>query len=111
VTAEERNEEIASYGIAHQRLVSALDRFPRKAWRFWPARDRPTIHEVLIHIADSEANSYIQSRRLIAEPGSAVPAYDENGWARELRYHDQSTDDVLEPCKWLRHKSYALMQD
>lgn len=110
MTPEERNNKIESYGIAYQRLVSALERFPREMWQFRSAPDRWTIHEILIHIADSEANSYIRCRRFIAEPGSTVLGYDENKWSRDLRYHDQSPDDALQLFKWLRHRSYTLIK-
>ncbi len=111
MTSEERNKKIESYGSAHQTLVEGLKRFPREMWLFRPAPDRWTIHEIVIHIADSEANSYIRCRRLIAEPGSAVLAYDEVKWARDLHYHDQNIDDALELFRWLRHKSYTLIKD
>jgi hypothetical protein len=108
---EDRNQKIESYRTAYQKLVATIAHFPRDMWQFRPAPDRWTIHEILVHIADSEANSYIRCRRLIAEPGSTVLGYDENKWARELRYHEQSTEDALELFKWLRHKSYTLIKD
>jgi hypothetical protein len=111
MTSEERNHKIESYGAAYQRLIAALERFPREMWQFRPSPDRWTIHEIIIHIADSEANSYIRCRRFIAEPGSTVLGYDETKWARDLRYHEQSTDDALELFKWLRHTSYTLIKD
>jgi hypothetical protein len=110
-TPQERSARIESYGRAHTKLVSALERFPREMWQFRPALDRWTIHEIIVHIADSEANSYIRCRRFLAEPGSAVLGYDEERWARELRYHDRSADDALELFRWLRGASYALIAD
>ncbi len=111
MSPEERKKKIESYGIAHQQLVSALEHLPREMWQFRPAPSRWTIHEILVHIADSEANSYIRCRRFVAEPGSIVLGYDENKWARDLNYHDQGTDDALELFKWLRYKSYILVKD
>jgi len=111
MTPEERHKRIATYGTAYRRLVSALERFPREMWQFRPAPDRWTIHEIIVHIADSEANSYVRCRRFVAEAGSSVLGYDENVWARELRYHAQSTDDALELFRNLRHNSYALIKD
>ncbi|MGB8643975.1 MAG: DinB family protein [Anaerolineae bacterium] len=108
---QERSKKIESYGMAHPQLVAALERFPREMWQFRPAPDRWTIHEIIIHIADSEANSYIRCRRFIAEPGSNVLGYDENKWAHDLHYHEQNADDALELFKWLRHKSYTLIKD
>jgi len=37
-------------------------------------------------------------------------AYDENRWATALHYHDQDTDDALELFKWLRLRTYKLIQ-
>jgi hypothetical protein len=107
---EDRANKIESYGKAYQLLVNALERFPREMWQFRPTPDRWTVHEILVHIADSEANSYIRCRRLLAEPGSAVLGYDEEKWARDLHYHDQSTDEALELFRWLRRKSYTLIE-
>jgi len=111
MTPEERGIKIQSYGTAHQQLLSALQGFPEKIWQFRPAPDRWTIHEIIIHIADSEANSYIRCRCFLAEPGSTVLGYDESKWARELHYHDQSTQESLELFKWLRRKSYTLIKE
>jgi len=109
--SRERSEKIESYGRAHQTLVAALAEFPGEMWQFRPAQERWTIHEIIVHIADSEANSYLRCRRLLAEPGSSVLGYDEAQWARALHYHDQSVGDALELFKWLRHKSYTLVRD
>jgi len=111
MTSEERNRKIESYGSAHEKLIAALKRFPQEMWQFRPAPDRWTIHEIVIHIADSEANSYIRCRRLIAEPGSTVLGYNEMKWAHDLHYHDQNIEDALELFKWLRYKSYTLIKD
>ena len=108
---EERNQKIESYGKAHRRLVAAIKRFPQEMWTFRPSRERWTIHEIIAHIADSEANSYVRCRRLIAEPGSTVLGYDENRWAVNLHYHHQSAADALELFKWLRRSSYTLIKD
>jgi hypothetical protein len=104
-----RQQKLAAYAGAYDELVAALQRCPRAMWQFRPAPDGWTIHETIIHITDSEANSFVRCRRLIAEPGSAVMGYDENVWARRLNYHAQSTDDALELFRWLRHASHALV--
>jgi uncharacterized damage-inducible protein DinB len=110
MTPAERAARIESYGSAHDQLQAALRQFPKEMWHFKAAHDPWSIHEIVVHITDSEANSYIRARRGIAEPGSVVLAYDENGWAAVLHYADQSTDDALELFKWLRRHTYTLIQ-
>lgn len=108
--SEERTQLIESYGNAYQLLTEALQTFPKEMWKWKPAPEKWSIHEIIIHIADSEANSYVRCRRLAAEPGSGVYGYDENKWAVQLNYHQQSTDDALELFKWLRKLSYDLLK-
>ncbi len=107
---EDRQMKIESYGNAFPMLMEALNEFPREMWHYRPAADRWTIHEIVVHIADSEANSYVRCRRFIAEPGQTVMAYDERAWATDLHYHDQSADEALELFKWLRLESYHLIK-
>lgn len=107
---EERQKRIESYGRAYDRLTAALHDFPREMWAYRPEPDDWTIHEILVHIADSEANSYVRCRRLIAEPGSEVLGYDEAGWARRLDYHGQAPQVALELFRHLRHSTYLLIR-
>lgn len=109
-TTDERQRKIEAYGQAHQVLSNALAQFPRAMWQYRPAPDRWTIHEIVVHITDSEANSYSRGRRFIAEPGTQIAAYDEMRWAAALRYHDQSIDAALELFKWLRGNTYELIK-
>ena len=108
---EERIRKIESYGKAHDLLVTALKEFPKETWQFRDEHGCWSIHEHIVHITDSEANSYIRCRRIIAEQGEPLMAYDENQWASALDYHDQSTEDAIALFKWLRHKSYTLIKD
>jgi hypothetical protein len=110
LTPAERQQKIAAYGQAHELLAGALKNFPRDMWSYKPGPARWSIHEILAHIADSEANSYIRCRRFIAEPGQTVMAYDENRWADRLNYHDQSPEDALELFRLLRQTSYHLVK-
>jgi 1,2-phenylacetyl-CoA epoxidase catalytic subunit len=107
---EERQKKIKSYGQAYDMLTEALKRFPKESWHYRPAPDRWTIHEIINHITDSEANSYVRCRRFIAEPGEHLMAYDENQWAKILNYPSLSTDLALELFRWLRQASYELIQ-
>jgi hypothetical protein len=110
MTPEERGRKIESYGLGYEQLTSALENFPKEMWTFRDEHGCWSIHEHLIHIADSEANSYIRCRRLVAEPGLSLMAYDENRWAEALLYHDQDASDTLELFKWLRHKTFSLVK-
>ncbi len=110
MTHEERLALIESYGQAYQKLTDAVARFPRDMWHFKPAPSRWSIHEIIIHLADSEANSFIRARCFIAEPGKTVMAYDQDKWASDLRYDLQDTEGALELFKWLREMTYRIIK-
>jgi hypothetical protein len=110
MTTTERNALIESYGNAYNLLQEALKEFPKEMWQWKPAPEKWSIHEVIIHIADSEANSFVRCRRFIAEPGSGVYGYDENKWAKKLDYHSQSTEESLELFRLLRKTTYDLIK-
>ena len=110
MTHHDRQTLISTYGHAYETLTAALWQYPTEMWQWRPAPGRWSIHEIIIHIADSEANSYIRCRRFIAEPGSGVYGYDENKWAAALDYHSQSTDEALDLFKVLRNTTHRLIK-
>ncbi|HUF38252.1 MAG TPA: DinB family protein [Anaerolineales bacterium] len=107
----DRTAKLARYAAAHTLLTEALARFPREMWHFKPSETDWSIHEIVVHITDSEANSYIRARRLIAEPGRTLMDYDENAWATALDYHGLDTEDAVELFRWLRGTTYKLIKD
>lgn len=56
----ERHSKIIAYGQAYELLSAALKQFPREMWQYKPGPERWSIHEIMVHLADSEANSYIR---------------------------------------------------
>ena len=79
----------------------------------WDFRAEPgcwSIREHVVHITDSEVNSYVRCRRFIAEPGQPLMAYDENIWASALDYSSRNTDDALELFRLLRSQTHAIVK-
>jgi DinB superfamily len=111
MTTEERARKIEVYGSAYDDLVQELARYPRDMWGYKSPSDPWTIHEVVVHLADSEANSYVRCRKFVAEPGSIVAAYDEPTWADVLNYREQNADDAIELFRWLRGNTHKLIKD
>lgn len=105
-----RADRIISYGNGYAVLIDALQLFPHMMWDFKPAPEQWSIHEILIHITDSEAHGYIRCRRCIAEPGQIVTAYNERQWATGLHYQSQPVEEALDLFKWLRLRTYQLLQ-
>ncbi len=104
-----RRQQLESFGRAPALLSIALRQFPKKMWRYKPAPERWSIHEIILHLADSEASGYIRCRRFIAEPESPVLNFDPARWAGTLGYFHQSTREALEIIRRLRRATYQLL--
>jgi uncharacterized damage-inducible protein DinB len=105
-----RDERIESYSKGYDRLLNATEQLPREMWQFKPGSNKWSIHEIIIHMADSEVNSYSRARKIIAEPGSTIMAYDQDSLTKKTSYHSQSTDDALELFKCLRKMTYHIIK-
>jgi hypothetical protein len=87
-----RDELIERYEQGPEAVRAALVGVTDDELDHRPAPDAWTAREIVHHLADSETNSYIRLRRLLAEDGVTIVGYDEAGWARRLPY-----DGRLEP--------------
>lgn len=107
---KERNEKIELYGRGFELLKAALTEVPAEAMKFKPEPKEWSVHEIIIHLADSESNAALRARKLIVEPGGALMGYDQDKWAIELNYHEQSTEDALETVRLVRKTTYELLK-
>lgn len=108
--ARERDEKIELYGRGYDLLIEALKEIPRAMWTFKPEPKEWSVHEVLIHLADSESNAALRARKLIVEPGGTLMGYGQDKWAIELDYHNQRYEDALETLRLVRKTTYALLK-
>jgi hypothetical protein len=109
VTRVERVDKLQSFGRGPGVLGEALRRFPKKMWMYKSLPDRWSIHEIILHLADSEVSSYVRCRRFIAEPAQPAVACDMRKWAAFLGYPHQSTKDALELIHRLRKMTLQLL--
>jgi len=109
MTRDERRQMVESFGRSPALLSSVLRQLPKKMWLYKPSPERWSIHEVIVHLADSEASSYVRCRHLIAEPGRAMPEFDPARWAGTLGYFHQSTRESIELIRRLRKMTYSLL--
>ncbi len=107
---QERNEKIELYGHGYDLLISALAEVPREAWEFKPSAKDWSVHEIIIHLADSEAMSAMRARKMIVEPGTMLMNYDESKWGDALKYSKQNIEDALQLLKYTRLTTYNILK-
>ena len=106
---QERQELIDLYSRGYDDLIVCLEEIPREIWQFKPEPEEWSVHEIIVHLADSETNSSLRVRLLMTEPGKTIMGYDQNIWASSLDYHRQSWEDALEGVKWARKSATHLL--
>lgn len=75
-------------------------------------KDPWTPRMVVHHVADSEANSYVRLRRLLAEPGTLIQGYEESAWAsdRALGYAELPVSGPLAVITAVREASASILE-
>jgi hypothetical protein len=111
MTAAERKKKIAAYAAGPKLLALALKKLPPKMWKWKPTPQKWSVHEILVHLADSESNAYLRARRFLAEPGGTVMAYDQDVWAQKLRYHAQDPRDAVALVTLVRRMTHRLIRN
>jgi hypothetical protein len=104
-----RAELIAQYAEGPAQVASALDGITEAELDRRPEPGGWTAREVVHHLADSETNSYIRLRRLLAEDGPAIVGYDQDGWARRLHYDRRPIEASLAVFDAVRAASRELL--
>ena len=107
---QERNEKIELYGRGFDLLTAALADVPRELRHLRPEPKEWSVHEIIVHMADSESMSALRVRKLIVEPGSMLMGYEEATWADALDYKNQSMDDALQIIRAARQTTYRLLK-
>lgn len=74
-----------------------------------PAPEEWTAREIVHHLADSEMTSAIRLRRLLAEENPTIVGYDQEEFARRLRY-DRPLEGSLLAFKGARESTVPLLR-
>jgi hypothetical protein len=110
VDKEERNAKIEEYGRGYDLLKAALAQLPREAWEYKPSPEDWSVHEILVHMGDSESMAALRARKLIVEPGSKLMGYEEARWAGALDYQHQDVECALDIIRLARQTTYELLK-
>ena len=110
MTPAERDALIARYADGPALLRQALAEVPTAAMKWRPGPGKWSAHEVIIHCADSETNSHMRIRYLVAEPEPLIVGYDQDAWARIFDYHSLPLDLALTTIDAVRANTVPLLR-
>ena len=102
--------QIERYEMAPSLVIAALKGLDEAQMQQIPTEGEWSIHEIVIHLADSETMGYWRIRKTLAEAGSTLPIYNEAAWAQKLSYHSQERALALALFSSLRASTTALLR-
>jgi hypothetical protein len=106
---------VAQYENGCTELSLAVRGLTDEDMRCRPAADAKvglwSIHEILVHLADSDGVLADRMKRVIAEDGSPLLAYDENKWMASLAVDKQSTADSLALFQLIRKQMVTILRN
>jgi hypothetical protein len=105
---ETRAQLIGQYEQGYVAVEQALDGISDGELDARPDPKEWTAREIVHHLADSEMTSAIRLRRLLAEENPTIASYDQEEFARRLRY-DRPLEGSLLAFKGARESTVPLL--
>jgi hypothetical protein len=107
MTDAERQALIERYRQGHQTVLAALEGISNA--ELDAKTDEWSAREIVHHLADSEMTSAIRLRRLLAEDNPVIGGYDEEAFARVLRYADRPIEAALDALSAARRTTAEIL--
>lgn len=109
MTPEERQELIMQYAAGYDEVAKSLDGFPNGQLTAHPISGKWSACEIVQHLADSEMNSAIRLRRLLAEDRPVIQSYDQEDYATRFNYNERDFAPALEAFRGARSTTAQLL--
>jgi uncharacterized damage-inducible protein DinB len=110
VTTTRIQELISAYVEGPRLLESAVAGISKDELHFTPGPEHWSIHENVVHVADSELVAAARMRFVVAEPGIALVSFDQEKWARAMDYRSQSLEGALALFRAIRAATTELLR-
>lgn len=108
---DERKKLIGKYADGAGRLREALAAAPESMRKWRPEPSEFSVHEIILHCADSETNSHGRIRYLMAGNNDAVIlGYDPDVWAQTFGYAQLPIDAAMLTVEAVRANTVPLLR-
>jgi hypothetical protein len=104
----EREALIARYVAGYDEVANALAGFPASGMTSHPIPGKWSAAQIVHHLADSESTSAHRLRRLLAEEHPMIQGYDQERWAKSLRYEQRDIQPALDAFRAARATTAQL---
>ncbi len=109
MTAEERKTLIRKYVAGYDEVAESLAAFPPEHLTAHPLPGKWSAAEIVHHLADSESISAQRLRTLLVQERPLVHGYDQEAYARRLRYNERPIEPALDAFRAARATTAQLL--
>lgn len=110
MTPEERTDLINRYENGPKVLRESLERAPEEMRKWRPEPGEFSVHEVIVHCADSETNSHGRIRYLMSQDNATIIGYDPPVWAEAFRYLDHPLEAAMLTVEAVRANTVPVLR-
>jgi hypothetical protein len=107
---KERDRLIERYAEGPYALREALSHAPAEMRKWRPEPGEFSVHEIIVHCADSETNSHGRIRYVLAEDNPTITGYDPGVWCETFDYLDHPLDAALLTVEAVRANTVPILQ-
>ena len=111
MTREEREPLIVLYAGGYDEVVRSLEGFPPGALTARPRPGKWCAAEIVHHLADSESIAAQRLRALLVLDRPLIHGYDQEAYARRLRYAERPIEPALEAFHAARANTVGLLRE
>lgn len=105
------NTWIEEYSRGYIMLLQAIEGLTEEELRYKPAPDKWSIHEILIHVTDSEILSTHRMRKVLVENEASLYSFDQEAWVNELGYEQLDREQHLFLFQLLRGSMLPILNN
>jgi len=104
-------ELIKEYALGYTMLRDAIEGLTEEELHYKPAPDKWSIHQILIHVTDSEISSTSRLKKVLAEDEPTLISFDQDAWAKNLGYDLLDREQYLFLFKLLRSSMQTILDN
>ena len=109
MTPEERQALVRQYEAGYDEVVKSLEGFPKDQMSAHAIEGKWSACEIVQHLADSEMNSAIRLRRMLAEERPVIQVYDQDNYAKRFKYNGRDIAPALDALRGARATSAQIL--
>jgi DinB family protein len=110
MTPAELQSLITQYKTGYEEVTNSLKDFPASELTAHPISGKWSAREIVHHLGDSETIAAIRLRRLLAEDQPMIHGYDQDEYARRLKYNDRDMEPSLEAFRTARESTAQIIE-